>query len=190
MGPAPLEGSCERGKVSAHWEVASLVGRSARTEGEFWSFGGGCSNQFAEGKGERDLQRRSVPPPGTPPGLRCLLIYWGGWGLGVEARAVEVRPGERTGVGCVETAWGAWGVGCPNQGSTGGSLGPPEKQGEEGVQGEGWDHHIRVSFSVCVCTLRQEGTAYTSSGGECKMPLPSQTPKVGADCCHCQGSWE
>ena len=35
MGPVPLEGSCERGKVSTYWEVPSLVGRSARQRGSF-----------------------------------------------------------------------------------------------------------------------------------------------------------
>ena len=33
MGPALLEGSCERGKVPAPWEALSSAGRFAGTEG-------------------------------------------------------------------------------------------------------------------------------------------------------------
>ena len=102
MGPVPLGGSCERGKVSTYWEVASLVDKPARTEGEYWSLRGEHSNQFAEGKAERDLHTRSVTPPSTPQPET--LIHWRGMGLGAEARASEVRPGKGIGVGCVETA--------------------------------------------------------------------------------------
>lgn len=41
-------------KVSAHWEVPSLM-RSARTEGEEWSLRGELSNRCAEDKAKRDL---------------------------------------------------------------------------------------------------------------------------------------
>ena len=34
MGPAPLQGSCERGKLPSPWEAPSPVRRSAGTEGE------------------------------------------------------------------------------------------------------------------------------------------------------------
>ena len=99
MGPVPQGGSCERGKVSAPWEVPSLVGRSAGTEGELQSHGGEHSNLFAEGKAERDLHRHSVPPPSTPQPE--MLVHRGGRGLVAEARASEVR------------AWGeAWGWLC------------------------------------------------------------------------------
>ena len=58
MGPAPLGGSCERGKISTHRKVPSQAGRSAGTEGELQSLRGEYSNQFVEGKVERDLHRR------------------------------------------------------------------------------------------------------------------------------------
>ena len=35
MGPAPLEGSCEGGKVSIHWEAPSLVETGVDGEGIF-----------------------------------------------------------------------------------------------------------------------------------------------------------
>ena len=58
--------NCEKGKVSTHWEVPSLAGRTARMEGELRSLRGECSNQFAEGKEERHQHSQSVLPPGTP----------------------------------------------------------------------------------------------------------------------------
>lgn len=39
MGPEPLGRHYEKGNVSAPWEVPSLVGRSARTEGDLLSLG-------------------------------------------------------------------------------------------------------------------------------------------------------
>ena len=99
MQPAPLGGSCERRKVSTHWEVPSL-GRSAGTEGELQSLGEERSNWFAEGKVERDLHRRSVPPSTPWPET---LICWGrrGW---VQRLGLRRSNLERTGAGCMETA--------------------------------------------------------------------------------------
>ena len=55
-----------------------------------------------------------------------------------------------------------------------------------GTQGEGYAHRRRVF--LCLRALRWQGTAYTSSGGGCKLLLPSQIPEVGAGrYCH-QGS--
>ena len=54
MGPGPLGGSCEGGKVSTHQEAPSPA------EGKLWSQGGEHSNRVAEGKVERFLHRGSV----------------------------------------------------------------------------------------------------------------------------------
>ena len=51
-GPAPLGGSCEGEKFATLWEVPSLVGRSARMEGELQSLGGEHRNWSAGGKTE------------------------------------------------------------------------------------------------------------------------------------------
>ena len=70
--------------------------------GQTESFGGERSNQSAAARTERDLHKRSVPPPCAPqPEMR---VRQRGPGLGAEAHASEIRPGERTGVGCVQTA--------------------------------------------------------------------------------------
>ena len=89
MGPAPLGGSCERGKVSTHGEVPSLSGSLVRAEGELQSLRGECGNSFAEGKAEKDLHRKPVLT-GTPqPGM---LVHWGQQELGAESSTLEVRP--------------------------------------------------------------------------------------------------
>ena len=56
-------------------------------------------------------QRREIPAQRigsdqhSPAREACLLTLWDGWGLGAEARALDVRPPrERTGVGCMNTA--------------------------------------------------------------------------------------
>ena len=60
MGPAPLGGSYERGKVPAPWKAPSLVGRSAGTEGELQRLRGECSSRFVAATAERKLHRWSV----------------------------------------------------------------------------------------------------------------------------------
>lgn len=68
MGPAFLGGSCERGKVSTHWEDPLLGWRIAGLEGEFWSLREKSSNQTVEGKVGKD--RWCTPQPKN-------LVHWG-----------------------------------------------------------------------------------------------------------------
>ena len=70
MGPAPLGGSCEGGKVSTHWEApswAETVGGGGR---KLQSHGGERSNRGAEGK-RRDsrTEDRCRPTLTSPSGL-------------------------------------------------------------------------------------------------------------------------
>ena len=164
-------------------------GEISRDRVELRSLGGECSNQYTEGKAERDMHRQSVPPPCTPQ--LEMLVCWCGRGLGAEAWASDIRPGEKAGTGCKEE--------------------PPERAGmlytiTEGVQekawarqkgkapllggrqGEGQEHHR--SFLLCTHTLRQQGTTYMSSGGRQEAPLPSQAPKVGMGHCCRRESYE
>ena len=53
MGPAPLGGSCERGKVPLPWEPLSTVGRSVGTERELQRLRGEHSSQLVAGRTER-----------------------------------------------------------------------------------------------------------------------------------------
>ena len=94
MGLVPQGGSCEEGNISPPWEGPSPEGRSAWTEGVLRRLRGECSNQFAEGKTDRDVHRWLVPPPYVPQPE--MLICWYGQGLDAEALALEVRPRERT----------------------------------------------------------------------------------------------
>ena len=140
------------------------------------------------GQRERDLHRWSVPSRRTSQPKT--LIHWGGWGLGAEAWASEVRAGERTVVGCVKTAWqgrvrcatteGVWEEAWAHQKGKVPLL--------WGAWGEGQDLHR--SFFLCVYALRQQVTAYMSSGGGHELWLPCRTPEMGADCCCQQGSCE
>ena len=88
MGPVPLGGSCEGGKVSTHYGAPSLVGMGDGWGGKLQSYGGECNNRGAEGKAER------FPPRGSMHSSTrdaCLLTCWGGRGLGAEAWASEIR---------------------------------------------------------------------------------------------------
>ena len=111
MGPAPLGGSCERGKVPSPWELPSPAGRSAGTERELQRLRGECSNQLTAGRRERDQHTWSWPPCCTPQPKTC--NSWYEWGLGAEAWASVDRPGERTGSGSAENLEGLeCGLGC------------------------------------------------------------------------------
>ena len=60
--------------------------------GKLWSHGGECSNTAAEGKVERFPHTGSVPTSThQPERLVCSTASWDQWGLGAEARALEVR---------------------------------------------------------------------------------------------------
>ena len=59
--------------------------------GELQSHRGECSNRGAEGKAERFPHRGSVPTQNSPAREACLLTRWGGWGLGAEVPASEIR---------------------------------------------------------------------------------------------------
>ena len=68
-----------------HWWRRGWAG------GKLWSQEGQHSNRGAEGKVERFSHRGWVPTSTHQPEA-CLLTRQGGWGLGAEARASEVRP--------------------------------------------------------------------------------------------------
>ena len=111
--------SCERGKVSTHWEVSSQWGDQL---GQAGSLGGELRNRFAEATAEKASAPGSLQP-------EPLLL--GREGVGASAQASEGRPGED---------WGWLGVVSHSRGSIGGGLGPPERQGTVagGTGGEGW----------------------------------------------------
>ena len=104
MGPAPLEGGCESGKIPVPWEASSQAERLAGTEGELQSLRGECSSWWAAVGAGGDLHEWSVPTPCCPQLEAC--IHW--CGLGAGTWASEIQPRERTGAGCVKTAW-VWG---------------------------------------------------------------------------------
>ena len=87
----------------------------------------GVQQQGCGGQSGEDLTQGDQCLLTSTPSLRCLPAYGGRWGLGAEARASEVRPqGED---------WG-WlredslrGLVCHSWGSSGRSLGLPERQG-------------------------------------------------------------
>ena len=80
MGPAPVGGSCEGGKVSTHEEAPSRV-ENAGGGGELRSHGGERSNRGVEGKAERFLHRGSVPTSThQPERLVCSPARVGGAG--------------------------------------------------------------------------------------------------------------
>ena len=100
MGPAPLGGSWEGGKVSSHQETRQRLGWR---RGKLQSHGGECSNKGAEGKAERFLHRGSVmTSTHQPERLVCSPSRAGGcWELRLGLQGSD--PKERTGVGCVNT---------------------------------------------------------------------------------------
>ena len=160
-GTWPSERKLWRREWACPWEWPSLVGRSARTEGELRSPGGEHSNSSVKGKEEKDPHRWSVLPSSPQTEM---LLYWGGWGLGTEAWVSELRLwGERTGVGCMQTAWGGWlGCGVPQAREYGKMLGPTgEARPLLGGAWGGGGPTIGASFSEY--TLRRQGTGYLNS---------------------------
>ena len=90
MGPAPVGGSCEGGKVSTHYEAPAW----AETAG---GGGGGASETRSRAQKQGcGGQRREIPTQRigadqhSPAKEACLLTRRDGWGLGAEARASEV----------------------------------------------------------------------------------------------------
>ena len=91
MGPVPLGGSSDTGKILSPWEHPSPLRDQLGQKG---SFRGECSSQIAAGRTERDQHRGSWPPPCTPqPEIH---VCWFSQGLGAETWASADRPGERT----------------------------------------------------------------------------------------------
>ena len=179
MGPAPLGGSVGRGKVSGHWEVPSLVGRSAGTEGERQSHGGEHNHQCAEGKAERDLPRWSVPPSIHQPET---LVHWGRRGLGAEAQASEVRPwGEDCGWLCGDSLTG---LGCraPRPREYG------KKPGTAGIWEETWDCQRGKVPLLGVCARRGSGlpqelpslSTHSQATGHCLHELQGRVQAAAA----------
>ena len=69
-----------------HWQRRGMAGE------KLWSHVGEHSNRGAESKVERFLHRRSVPTSThQPENLVCSPASRDGWGLGAEARDLEVR---------------------------------------------------------------------------------------------------
>ena len=78
MGPAPLGGSCEGGKVSTHYEAPSLVGTGG---GELRSLRGEGSNSGVEGKWrESRTEDRCQPALTSLRRLSACLLGWVGAG--------------------------------------------------------------------------------------------------------------
>ena len=77
--------------------------------GKLWSHRGQRSNRGAEGKVERFLHKGSLSTSNhQPERLVCSPAGWDWWGLGVEARASEVRSqGEDWGWLCEHSLKGA-----------------------------------------------------------------------------------
>ena len=103
MGPAPLGGSCEGGKVSTNLETPSLV-ETGVAGGKIQSHAGQSSSRDAEGKAKRFPHRRLVlTSTHQPERLVCSPAGAGGyWELRLGLRRSD--PRERTGVDCVNTA--------------------------------------------------------------------------------------
>ena len=95
VGPAPLGGSCEGGKVSTHQEAPSLV--ETRVEVlealEPWRR---AQQQGWRGQSEEIPTQRIGADQHSPAQEACLLTRRGGRGLGAEARASEVRPDRKS----------------------------------------------------------------------------------------------
>ena len=104
MGPVPLGGSCEKGKVPSPREPPSLAGRSARTEREIQRLRGECSSWTAAGKTERDQYRGSWPNPCAPQPK--MSICWCMQGLGAETGFRGQSLGEDWGWKCGDSLKG------------------------------------------------------------------------------------
>ena len=105
MGPAPLGGSCEGGKISTHQEAPSLAemgGWGGR--GSFGAMEESTATGGKKGKEER-FPHRGLVPTSThqPEKLVCSPTgTGGGWELRFGLQRSD--PRERTGVCCVNTA--------------------------------------------------------------------------------------
>ena len=104
MGPAPVGGSCEGGKVSIHLEGPSWAETVGGGGGKLRSHGGQHSKRGPEGKAERFPHRGAVPTSThQPERLVCSPAgMGGGWELRLRLRRSD--PRERTGVGGMNTA--------------------------------------------------------------------------------------
>ena len=81
MGPAPVGGSSEGGKVSTQSEAPLQVETVCGRGGKIWSRGGERRNRGAEGKVERFPHRGSVPTSThQPERLVCSPARTGGTG--------------------------------------------------------------------------------------------------------------
>ena len=103
MGPAPLGGSCEGGKVSTRQKAPSRVETVGGRRGKLRIHGGERSNRDAEGRAER-FPHRGLVPTSTHQLERLLCSPAredGGWELRLGLRS-DRR--ERTGAGGMNTA--------------------------------------------------------------------------------------
>ena len=112
-GPAPLGGSCQRGKVALPWEAPSPVGRAAGTERELQRLGGQRNSQFAADKTETCTEDLCYLVQSSAQDV-CLLVCAGaetwdsndrpGRGLGLVARRQPEGAGVWYGpnVGCAQ----------------------------------------------------------------------------------------
>ena len=89
------DGTCTSGREVRRRKSFHTLGSPFTGGNEGWaggklqSHGGECSNRGAEGKAERFPQRIGAEQH-SPAQEACLLTCQDGWGLGAEARALEV----------------------------------------------------------------------------------------------------
>ena len=163
MGPAPLGGSCGRGKVPAPWEAPSPA-RSAGTEGELQSLKGECSSQ----------SRRKTVQMVTVATWNTGLPVWAGQVLELRLQrpdlerglrlAVQKQPGRR----CWNLVW-------PQPRVYWGS--PGHLRGQVSLFGGGTH---RCSLFLCAQAHRGQDTTCTGSrvGYQPPPPPPLQTLAV------------
>ena len=104
MGPAPLGGTCEGGKVSTHQEATSLAETGDGRGGKLRSHGEERGNRGAEGKAERSPHRGSLPTSTHQPERLVCSPARAGRCSELMLRLRRSDPRERTGVGCMNTA--------------------------------------------------------------------------------------
>ena len=90
MGPEPLGGSCEGGKVSTHYEAPKLVEMAGGQGGSSGAMKESTATRVQRESGEIPAQRIGADQH-SPAREACLLTHRDGLGLGAEARALEFR---------------------------------------------------------------------------------------------------
>ena len=137
---------------------------------------------FAEGKAERDLHNWCHHL--ALPNLKCPSTGMGrGWGLRLGLRRSDLGKGLGLAVWRQPEGARVW---CTiTQGIQEGAW--ARQKGKAPLLGRGCEKRggTAIGASLSTQALRWQGTAYMNFRGGCELPLPSQTPEVGADHCHC-----